>query len=161
MRRRDFLLLATVALWPVGANGEQETRRTIGFLSGTSPGAIGHGVAGFHQGLKEGGYVEADNLTIEYRWASGRYDLLPTLVRPIWSVATWLPSRRSWICNDPAERKAGGAACDGPASLPLPKNPLQHHVPVSFGSSGRSSHHVGYSSWSSVSASNHRPSAVT
>jgi|SRR5262245_30652854 len=51
----------------------------IGFLSGGSQGSVAHLVAEFAQGLKESGYVEGQNVTIEYRYANGQYDRLPTL----------------------------------------------------------------------------------
>jgi putative tryptophan/tyrosine transport system substrate-binding protein len=96
MRRRNFIALGVAGMWPAGALGQQEARPVIGFLSGTSPDAIAHGVAGFHQGLREGGYVEARNLAVEYRWAYGRYDLLPNLAadlvrREVIAVAAFGP----------------------------------------------------------------------
>ena len=51
----------------------------IGFLSGASPGPYQSNVAAFHQGLAETGYVEGQNLAVEYRWAEGNYDRLPAL----------------------------------------------------------------------------------
>ena len=80
MRRREFItLLVGVAGWPLAARAQQSAMPVIGFLSGTSPGAIAHLVAAFHQGLKDAGYVEAESVAIEYRWAQGQYNLLPTL----------------------------------------------------------------------------------
>src|SRR5207248_544393 len=58
---------------------QQKTMPLIGFLSGTSPGPFAPYVAAFHQGLSETGYVEGQNVAIEYRWAEDRYDRLPTL----------------------------------------------------------------------------------
>ena len=51
----------------------------IGFMNGTSPQGYGHFVAAFHQGLLETGYIEGQNIAIEYRWAEGHYDRLPAL----------------------------------------------------------------------------------
>jgi putative ABC transport system substrate-binding protein len=51
----------------------------IGFLSGRSPSESTYALVAFHEGLKQGGYVEGQNVAIEYRWAEGRYDRLPTL----------------------------------------------------------------------------------
>jgi putative tryptophan/tyrosine transport system substrate-binding protein len=81
MRRREFIALiggAAVA-WPLTARAQKSAIPVIGFLSGTSPDAIAQGVAAFHQGLKDAGYVENQNVAIEYRWAQGQYNLLPTM----------------------------------------------------------------------------------
>jgi putative tryptophan/tyrosine transport system substrate-binding protein len=81
LRRRQFIALlgGAAAAWPLGGRAQQPAMPVIGFLSGTSPGAIAHLVATFHQGLKDAGYVEAQSVAIEYRWAQGQYNLLPTL----------------------------------------------------------------------------------
>src|SRR2546423_5138055 len=80
MNRREFLLLLGGALTPTGAlRAQQKTRPVIGFLNSASPGPYAHFVAAFHHGLSETGYVEGQNLTIEYRWAEGSYDRLPAL----------------------------------------------------------------------------------
>lgn len=65
--------------WPLAARAEQKAMRVIGFLSGASAGPYAPFVAAVHEGLSESGYVEGQNLTIEYRWAEGHYDRLPAL----------------------------------------------------------------------------------
>ena len=78
MRRRELmLLLAITAARPLRA--QQKAMPVIGFLSSGSPGPTAPFMAAFHQGLSETGSVEGQNLTIEYRWAEGRYDRLPAL----------------------------------------------------------------------------------
>jgi putative ABC transport system substrate-binding protein len=80
MRRRDFTILlagAMAATRPLRA--QQKAMPVIGFLCGVSPGPFAPYVAAFRQGLSEAGWVEGQNLTIEYRWAEGRYDRLPEL----------------------------------------------------------------------------------
>jgi putative tryptophan/tyrosine transport system substrate-binding protein len=80
MNRREFLLLLGGAMTAARALGaQQKAMPVIGFLCGVSPGPFAPYVAAFRQGLSEAGYIEGQNLTIEYRWAEGRYDRLPEL----------------------------------------------------------------------------------
>jgi putative tryptophan/tyrosine transport system substrate-binding protein len=79
MRRRDFIsVLAGATGWMSAARG-QEPRHAIGVLSGVSSDAMSGPLAAFYQGLKETGFVEAKNLSIEFRLAGGHYDRLPSL----------------------------------------------------------------------------------
>ena len=81
MRRREFITLigGAAAAWPLGARAQQLTTPVVGFLHVASPRAFPHLIAGFHQGLKEAGFVEGQNVMIEYRWAEGHYDHLSGL----------------------------------------------------------------------------------
>jgi putative ABC transport system substrate-binding protein len=78
--RREFLVgLCTALGWPFAARAQQKAMPVIGFLSARSAGASVLLVAAFHRGLSEAGYVEGQNVKIEYRWAEGQYDRLPAL----------------------------------------------------------------------------------
>jgi putative tryptophan/tyrosine transport system substrate-binding protein len=81
MKRREFITLVggTVIAWPHAARAQQRATPVIGFLSSRSPEDSTHLIPAFAAGLAEGGYVEGQNLAIEFRWARGRYDLLPAM----------------------------------------------------------------------------------
>jgi putative tryptophan/tyrosine transport system substrate-binding protein len=81
MRRRDFIKVTAVsaAAWPLAARAQQAATPVVGYLGTGSPGAGQELVSAFHRGLKEVGYIEGQNVRIEYRWAEGQYQKLPTL----------------------------------------------------------------------------------
>ena len=79
MRRREFImLLAGAAAWPLAVRAQQPLP-AIGVLGSGSREAFEFAVAGFAQGLRQRGYVEDRNLSIQYSWAGGHYDLLPSM----------------------------------------------------------------------------------
>jgi putative ABC transport system substrate-binding protein len=78
VKRREFItLLGGAAAWPLAAGAQQPTMPVVGFMHILSPENVPQFVPAFRQGLKEQGFVEGQNLAVEYRWAHGQYDRLP------------------------------------------------------------------------------------
>jgi len=85
MRRREFRTLlggaaTALTILPAAARAQQKAMPVIGFLGSGVPSTSASNLVGFRQGLSETGYVEGQNLTIEYSWAEGRFDRMPALV---------------------------------------------------------------------------------
>ena len=82
MRRREFISLigSVAATWPLAAHAQQSAMPVIGFINVASAKDYAPLLSAFLKGLSEAGYVDGRNVSIEYRWAEGRQDRLPTMV---------------------------------------------------------------------------------
>jgi putative tryptophan/tyrosine transport system substrate-binding protein len=89
MRRREFISLlgGTAATWPLIAHAQQAEMPVIGYLSGATSQMMHEYVAAFHRGLAEAGYVEGQNVSVEYQWAAGHNERLPTRRRRVDVIA--------------------------------------------------------------------------
>jgi putative ABC transport system substrate-binding protein len=81
LKRRECIALlgGTVASWPLAARAQQPAIPVVGFLNSASPDGLAQSVAAFRKGVRETGYVEGQNVTIDYRWADNQNDRLTAL----------------------------------------------------------------------------------
>ena len=144
MRRRDFVaLIGSAAAWPLAAGAQQPGTRVIGFLHSASRDTSVSQMKAFHQGLKETGYVEGQNVAIEFGWAENQFDRLPALAadvvarRPAVIVSNTLaallwrehPRRFSPgrpLCRANSQGREGGPSAGGPIQQVRVRDQPQH-----------------------------------
>jgi putative ABC transport system substrate-binding protein len=120
MNRRDFITLlgGSAVAWPLAVQAQQAAMPVIGYLHTASPAPFAHFLAAFRQGLRESGYIEGQNIALEYRWAEGRFDRLPAMAAEL------------------ANRRVNLIVAQGGAVSPLAAKAATSTIPIVFSTGG-------------------------
>jgi ABC-type uncharacterized transport system substrate-binding protein len=133
MRRRDFIIgfAGSAVAWPLAARAQQPAMPVIGFLRSTPAKPFAHIVAAFRQGLNETGFVEAQNVVVEQRWADNQLDQLPALAADLVRRQAALI-----VCNGPAVDAARSAAATTPIVFVIGGDPVASGIVASVNRPG-------------------------